>query len=572
LKTGRHVGWAISSDGVAVLLLVGLVVLVWLPRAHGPIDLRWDAAVYYELGTALAEGKGYRLLNEPGEIEAVLSPPLLPVVVAVPQLILGTHDPVAVGSWLRGLWLLMFTAMVVATYVLLRDIARAPYAFLGTIICTLSLSPIWLSDRLYADVPFALVAVLFAVRAGIAARSNRDVWGWALATAAFLLRTIGVVVLIAWVAERIIHRQPRAAVARLLIAAIPVVAWQVYVHHIETEAIYSQPQYAYQRADYNLYNVTYSRLFSLTDHLNPSLGKAGLTERAERVPRNVPAIIGAIGGAISAPRREWELAFEKLKQVRVVKHLIPWRSIDVVLGLLGCLILGGLAVQSARRELILSALVLMYLAALATMPSSYFIELARYVWVLSPLLMRSAFVASATLYRRLGDTPGWLRRTTVVAAAGIVAVVVALNLVSVTTLYASSLHVVRHADWNGRPVEYRLFTYNPDYAEVDAALEWLKAHAASTDVVASTTPHWVYLRTGIKAVLPPFEIAPAASQRQLDTVPVRFVIVADWLSRKYALPAVEARPSRWRRVFVEGECSVYERTVDAFDESSIARR
>ena len=52
----------------AALLLIW--VAVWIPRLNGPIDLRWDAGTYYVLGTALAEGKGYRLLNEPGEIKS----------------------------------------------------------------------------------------------------------------------------------------------------------------------------------------------------------------------------------------------------------------------------------------------------------------------------------------------------------------------------------------------------------------------------------------------------------------------------------------------------------------------
>ena len=67
----------------AALLLIWLAVSI--PRLNGPIDLRWDAGTYYVLGTALAEGKGYRLLNEPGEIEAVQYPPLLPLIVAAHQ-------------------------------------------------------------------------------------------------------------------------------------------------------------------------------------------------------------------------------------------------------------------------------------------------------------------------------------------------------------------------------------------------------------------------------------------------------------------------------------------------------
>ena len=85
-------------------------VLLWLPRQAGPIDLRWDGGVYYSLGTSLAQGRGYRLLNEPGEIESVQYPPLLPAVVAIHQVVLGTSDPTIVGRWLRLSSLFIFVA------------------------------------------------------------------------------------------------------------------------------------------------------------------------------------------------------------------------------------------------------------------------------------------------------------------------------------------------------------------------------------------------------------------------------------------------------------------------------
>ena len=47
-------------------LVIGLAILLWLPRLSGPIDLRWDAGVYYVLGTSLATGRGYRILERAG--------------------------------------------------------------------------------------------------------------------------------------------------------------------------------------------------------------------------------------------------------------------------------------------------------------------------------------------------------------------------------------------------------------------------------------------------------------------------------------------------------------------------
>jgi hypothetical protein len=42
-------------------IVVAIALLVWMPRLSGPIDLRWDAGVYYLLGTSLAQGHGYRI-------------------------------------------------------------------------------------------------------------------------------------------------------------------------------------------------------------------------------------------------------------------------------------------------------------------------------------------------------------------------------------------------------------------------------------------------------------------------------------------------------------------------------
>ena len=81
--------------------MVALALLLWAPRFSGPIDLRWDAGVYYLLGTSLAKGEGYRIASEPGSPEALQYPPLLPALVALHQWALGTTDPAIVAPWLR---------------------------------------------------------------------------------------------------------------------------------------------------------------------------------------------------------------------------------------------------------------------------------------------------------------------------------------------------------------------------------------------------------------------------------------------------------------------------------------
>src|SRR5690242_913359 len=122
-----------------ILALLALTVATWVPRFRGPIDLRWDGATYYVLGTALAEGKGYRLLNEPGDIEAVQYPPLLPALVAAHQLVLHTTDPTVVGRWLRATSFALFLLFSVVLYQFFRSYLRREYSVLGAVLSELCL-------------------------------------------------------------------------------------------------------------------------------------------------------------------------------------------------------------------------------------------------------------------------------------------------------------------------------------------------------------------------------------------------------------------------------------------------
>src|SRR5215470_14088428 len=117
------------KDVIAGLILATLARLCWAPRLKGPIDLRWDGAAYYILGTALAEGKGHRLLNEPGEIQSTLHPPMLPALIALHRWIAHTDDLVVLGHWLRLTYVVFFVSYVVAGYCMLRLFLSTSYAF-----------------------------------------------------------------------------------------------------------------------------------------------------------------------------------------------------------------------------------------------------------------------------------------------------------------------------------------------------------------------------------------------------------------------------------------------------------
>ena len=125
--TRVHSPFGLNKDLYVLLPLSIVIVGLWIPRWSGPLDLRWDGAVYYILGTSIADGKGYRLLHEPGEIEAVLYPPVLPLLAAATQTVLRTNDPVVVGSGLKVFFFIFLASLTIATFGFMRRTPREAF-------------------------------------------------------------------------------------------------------------------------------------------------------------------------------------------------------------------------------------------------------------------------------------------------------------------------------------------------------------------------------------------------------------------------------------------------------------
>src|SRR5262245_15320197 len=193
-------------ERVHVILLVLITCAQWVPRLRGPIDLRYDGGVYYVLGTALAQGKGYRLLNEPGEIQAIQYPPLLPAAVALHQLVLGTDDPLVVGQALRVSSFLVSLVYALAVYALARRLTSARPALLAALLASVYFQTLYMEDLLFTEVPYAVLTVGFFLALG-SERPRLRACAPLLAAATFFLRTAGVALLAAWALEALRLRQ-----------------------------------------------------------------------------------------------------------------------------------------------------------------------------------------------------------------------------------------------------------------------------------------------------------------------------------------------------------------------------
>jgi hypothetical protein len=539
--------------GVLVLIAVAL----WLPRLRGPLDLRFDASVYYILGTSLAEGRGYRLLNEPGAIEAMQYPPLLPAVAAAHQLILGTDDPVVVGGWLRLSAAALFLGYAVAVFALARRFVSSGFAFLAALLATLNAQALYLSDYFSADLPYAAVSTFFFL-------APPGPGAALLGVAAFGLRTAGIALLGAWTLESALRLRFRQAVARGMVAATAVLTWQGYVAEVKSHPSFTRPAYAYQRADYQFYNVGYLENMSYVDPFRPELGRVSARGMARRMWQNLRAIPVSLGEAATL-HRGWLVG-----EVVRVRERFPWADIPetavtATLLVLSSFVISGLVLLGLRGHW----LVVVYVAGsvLLIVATPWPGQFNRYLVPLAPFLALAFVSVPAALAERAArsDARGW--RAASAAGIGLIALVLVQQCYTVYKVFTKHHQPAVMADAAGHLHQYRLFFYDRTWRLHDDALDWLAASAAS-GVVATTTPHLAYLRTGMQAVMPPYEADLFKADSLLAQVPVRYVIV-DRLSfldvgRRYAAPVMEQGRNRWTLVYAANDSGprIYRRAAN----------
>ena len=113
----------------------------------------------------------------------------------------------------------------------------------------------------------------------------------------------------------------------------------------------------------------------------------------------------------------------------------------------------------------------------------------------------------------------------------------------------------------------RAFYHDQKWQAWEETATWVKTHAPPGAIVATSAPHFFYLRTGLRAILPPMDADPEHARRLLDNVPVSYLVVDQLdfvdISRRYGRPAVESDPARWRLVHSIAGTKTYERVNGA---------
>src|SRR5262245_33335555 len=538
-------------EKIFVVILLAAVSICWLDRFQGPIDMRWDGGSYYVLGTSLAEGKGYRLLNEPGQIVAIQYPPLFPAIIAVYQLALGTSDPLIVGPWLRMTSFIIFIIYILSIYFLAKCYLPSIYALFVSLVCLFTSQTLFSSDLCFPEIPFALAVTLFFICHKKSDRRSCEVLAAIFAIAAYAFRTSGIALLAAWVGESVIKKEFKRSILRLMVSAAAILGWMTYISAVESSEGYKNPAYKYQRAAYLFYNVSYSRnVFSMKDPMAPEMGPASLKDILNRFLNNLKIIPASLGEVFTTNKFIWQTEVEKLNEMSPVQLGTVWMS-DIPLIIIGALVLAGIGFQLYRREWILTLFILLSIVIICLTPWPD--QFNRYFGPVLPslaiclLLLYLKFVA---VLQKV-DSAKW-RSCRIWLTVAVAAVIITQKSITYSLVQGKWHRNVGYLGRNGKNVSYRLYFYFDANRAFDSGIDRLMSIATPGDVVASSMPHWVYVRSGLKSIMPPFETDAAEAQRLLDTVPVTYLFIDEGLAlntKKYTLPVIEAFPDKWERVY-----------------------
>jgi hypothetical protein len=558
----RNVNWLSAYWPEAVVLF--LVILLWAPRLSGPIDLRWDGGVYYILGTSLATGHGYRILSEPGSPEALQYPPLLPAIIALCQHILGSTDPAVVAPWLRKLNLTLFVAYAFAVLRLARRYLTRGTAVAAVALCLLHFMTIFISDILSADLPFALVSVVFvliAADAGAASRPlPREAGSFIVAAAGFFLRTAGVALFAAWVLEAVVRRRWWLALSRAGLGVLPVVIWQLHVARVQASYEYTHPAYEYQRAPYQFYNVSYAENIGLVrdGHLHPGALSTNLRS-------NVGPLLTALGESVST---------SEVYSSRFLAHplrFLTGRPGSRVLTLLpiicfSALVITGLVILAVCRAglMVFIPVVSIGLISITPWPDQFL----RYLMPLIPFLAIAVVMPLSRLRASQQLRPEIISVGSTVLA-GFVIVALTLQTFTVWELFhrwrnrptfanASFVHGLRPTN--------KYFYYTQPWQGWEKAVSWIRANTPANAIIATPHQHLCYLRSNRLTVLPPVETDPVRARRLLEAVPVSYVIITEMgemagFGSRYSLPAVQVDPGNWSLVYSADRTRIYSRVA-----------
>lgn len=453
---------------LATLILLAAVLIFHQLAVAGVVGTFHDDGVYVSTAKALAEGKGYHLINFPGSPPQTKYPVLFPLLLSL----LWQFQPefpqnLAAMQWLTSCSAALFLALTYLYFVRFIAINRW-VAFLGCMFCCTISSFAFFSAQVLSELPFALAVVLALIlfdsyldkkEGGFL---EKVILGLALAVPA-MIRLAGIALPAACLL--LLWRRGKPFATVMAASAAFLLALLAYMSGAAGSSMAGAHEpVADQVRSYH------------TDYLGWWLVN-GAPYEANVISRNLEMAMNKVG----------ELMLSGLVSHFNLSDNADWES---TFRLLGALILFGLCWRTRTRSL--SWFVAAYCLVICAWPWPPF----RF---LIPVLPYLAVAAFEWLYRIAGALPPLFARTLLAC------VVIPIWLYNINDLYqlgvftqASKVPLMAVPQ---DPISWRSFR---------EATDWIRENSKKDDVIATTYDALMYLYSGRQSIRP-YSVDAAAS-------------------------------------------------------------
>lgn len=465
----------------SLLALIGALA-IYILRLDHVVGLFVDDAWYALLAKSLATGQGYQLINSPSPGILPLYPPAFPFLLSLFYRIWP--------SFPDNIYLLksvsvvaMMAVGVIAYRYFVRDRKLPAHLALGISFAAVVSPPLAFiaTSTLMSECVFALIFLLTivvmerCVRAGQGARGIQlALAGAALASVAFLTRSIGVALVVAGFLYLLKARLIKSAIVFAVAVAAFAGPWTIYTRlHTPT------PEQRKEQGGHIV--LPYADQFWQKRAGFTHFGTVTAADLPERVAGNIIEITGRdVGRIVVTPLFEMmrdPFAEAQREDVQAGGRGSTW-SVSFFLSVFAII---GLIAMMRQRMTMAELAVPLSLAITVLWPWETF----RFVLPLIPFVIFYFVMGIRAVYlllRKSDDQRQWA------AATAFVLLIAAVN------VYGNMTFIAKKFDSLDRPQWLQIFD------EAEAMFKWINEHAAKTDVIATANPPLVYLYTGAKTI------------------------------------------------------------------------
>ncbi len=464
-----------TRDVAIGLLVLAVALPIYVLRLDRVVGMVIDDAWYVMLAKALAEGRGYWLVNAP--VDGILPgyPPGFP---ALLSLVFRLSPDFPGNVWLlKSVSILAMLGVALFSYVYLHKSRQQsrPIAALAAIGIAMTPALVFLAtSTVMSECVFMLsqLAVVVVAHRALEASPERSTRLAAVAgllgAATVLIRSVGIGVVAAVVLFLLKERRWKQLSAFAIAVAIGVGPWLVYARA-------HAPTVEHQQIHRGSLVYGYSDQFWMRFAGSALSGQVTVADLPGRVATNVIDIAGRSMVGIFGPilLRDADESGEELVSLggQIGWTFVGYGRLPATIAVscvLGAIIVWGFVRTVRERWTIAEFLVPISLLITVVWPFWSF----RFVLPLTPFLY--VYLVKGLVH---------------VAAARIaLLVVVSLNVYDHAGYIAAARSDPKGADWVAT------------YQEIETTLDWMKVHLDADAVVASTNPALVHLRTGHKTI------------------------------------------------------------------------